>query len=135
MVRRGSRLIAEWTEKSIATKADFSSDGRWLAISFSTGEIEIREAKLFKVERRWKTDSAVVRSVLFSNDSSRLFCGGSNGAVHVYDSADWREVSTLYTASAKNKSDPTIDYLTFSSDGTTLLAYREDGLVQTWRGR
>lgn len=129
-----TRLAHEWaTGRALANHADFSPNGQWLAVAYVNGDIEIRDTKAFQVRRTWKTDSGFGRSLAFSPDSRRLFCGSSNGELLVYDTVDWKEIGRL--SSASRKGGLLIESLKASADASTVLAYREDGLVHAWTRR
>jgi WD40 repeat protein len=131
-VQRGT-VLAEWTEVSLPFRTAFDRRGQWLALALYNGDVEIRDLRNFQVHRRWRTDSSTIQSVAFSADGRRLYCGGANGIVHVYDPDDWSEVAILDASGGEKKGDPTVIHLVASANGRTLLAYREDAIVRLWQ--
>lgn len=125
-------LLASWDEPARALNASFSRDGRRIAICCADGEVELRDMQTFKVIRRWQTDSPIIRAAAFSKDSGRLFCGGANGIICVYDTGDWRQVGILDVNTERTKSDPSVTYLSMSANGGELLAFSENGIVRFW---
>lgn len=125
-------LLASWDERARPLNASISHDGQWLAVCCADGEMELRDLRTFRPVRRWQTDNPVLRSAAFSSDGSRLFCGGANGTVAVYDLGDWRQVGVLYASTQAARSNPMISSLAMSADSRTLIAYSEDGVVRFW---
>jgi WD40 repeat protein len=126
------QLLTTWNEKARPLNAAISRDGLCLAVCCADGEVELRNLRTFVTMRRWQTDSSVLRAAAFSNDNSRLFCGGANGIVSVYDMLDWRQIGVLDASSEKSKSDPTVTFLSMSANSSALLAYSENGVVRFW---
>ncbi len=127
--------IAEWKHDSNSVRVAFANHRSWLAISFIDGSMEIRDLKTLGVVQRWKTDSSRLEAVTFSEDDLRLFCGGANGTVHIYDTAEWKEVTTLQLVLAHESGDPTVTGLAMNAQGTALAAYRQDGMLRAWTSR
>jgi WD40 repeat protein len=125
-------VLAEWGDTATVVRAAFAPDQRSIAFCNIDGEVEIRDARSFRILRRWKPDNSTLESLVYSRDGTRLFCGGSNGVVHVCDTSDWSEVAALQTIERK-KGDPTVACLAISGQGNALLAYREDGLARAWQ--
>jgi WD40 repeat protein len=124
--------LSEWLSDVRPFAAAFSSDGSLLAIGFSTGAAEIRDAKTLKVMRRWQTQSSSIRTLAFSHDGKRLVCGTVSGGVAVYDTQDWSPIGNLYTGPVEPGNDPTVYCLRFNRTSSVLLAFRKDGVIRFW---
>jgi WD40 repeat protein len=125
--------IAEFRDARRAFGAALSPDGRTLALGFETGEVEIHRLGTREVLRRFRTDSQSLTSLAYSPDGTRLFCGGPNGAVHVYNTDGWRLIVTLTMPAAATPHDTGIMGLAASARGDALLAYRADGAIRIWQ--
>jgi WD40 repeat protein len=129
---RTGQMKAAWPYIPRANNGSFSRDRHWLALCFRNGDVEIRDLTSLHVERRFKTDASVLESVSFSPDCSRLFCGGSSGEVEVYETKDWRPITTLFASSVRSGGDPTVASIAVSADNNALVAYRGDGVLRIW---
>ena len=124
--------VAEWRGVPRATSAAFDPSNRILAQCFRNGEVEIRSAGDLSVITRFKTDSAELWCIAFSNDGRRLFCGGANSTVWVYDTKTWEPIMALAASSPPLNTATPIGSIAFSTDSSTLLAYQEDGRIRVW---
>ncbi len=129
---RGVRELAKWSYLPRANYGSISHDRRLMAICLQNGEVEVRDLNSLGVVRRFKTDNSVLESIAFSHDDSRLFCGGSNGAIQIYETNEWRPIITLFEFSEKGRGDQAVTYLAVSRRNNTLLGYRADGVLRVW---
>jgi WD40 repeat protein len=68
-----------------------------------------------------------VEAVVFSPDSKRLYSAGCEGTIKVWDTAVWKDLSTLSPAE-----DRCVRALAFSPDGKWLISAAEDGQILFW---
>jgi WD40 repeat protein len=118
-------VAAEWPTGAPARQPVFSRDGRLLATSDASGRIVLRETG------RWQTLAALdqsggTASLAFSKDGARLFSGGYDGNVAVWDLKSRRLAGELKGAQR------TVWSLDVSPDGTRLTAAGEDAVIRLW---
>jgi WD40 repeat protein len=84
-------------EKSGVTDIALSRDERLFAVSFEDGTVQIWSWPGFALLKTLSTGKRDVRSVSFSYDGHVLAANtiGTRGAVHAWETADWREVATF----------------------------------------
>jgi WD40 repeat protein len=125
-------LLRKWEYTSDPYSAAFSPDGSIVAICFSNGEAEIRRLDDGIEPTRLKSDFAALEAIAFLPDGRRLFLGGPNGSIQVFDCSDWRPLVTLGDNNGPDAGDRTIARIAVASSGTTLMAYRADGRLSSW---
>jgi WD40 repeat protein len=126
-----------WSHHYIAVPyfAAISPDGGLVAIGLKTGDLEIRHTGDGSLIKQIRTDYSDLESIAFHPDGSRLFVGGANGSVQVFETHDWGSVVTLSMSEGARIGDRTISRLAMSADGGTLMAFRADGCLARWRSR
>ena len=107
-------------------QAVFSRDGGLLASSSASGRITLRRTK------DWRTVAELdhpggATSLVFGLDRGRLYSGGYDGKVRVWDLAGRRQAASLSGAEG------TIWTLDLSPDGTRLAAAGEDRVIRIHR--
>ena len=113
--------------------AAFDPANRWIAIGDNRNSIELVSLPSLALERRITIDSSSAKSLTVTPDGKRLLCGGTNGAIHIYDTNDWRELLVLaQKASISPRGGGSIEGLALNPSATTLVAYRADGLIHIW---
>ncbi|HEY0944010.1 MAG TPA: serine/threonine-protein kinase [Opitutaceae bacterium] len=129
-------LQGEWRSSQTIRDLAISPDDHLIAVGLENGTIELRSLATQDVLRVIATGDAVANSVVFSPDGSRLICGGADSTLHIYDTSDWRELTTLTArTSESNVGDTRIVHLHMDADGSTLAAYSNDGRLRVWRTR
>ena len=126
-------LVAEWPARPATVDAAFEQRMHILALGLSSGDIELRDEKTLALMRTLRSGSARIVALAFSPDGSRLVAGGPNGAVHVYATNGWREMTTLMATNTAGASNAIVNRLTFTPDGNTLIAYLTNGRLRIWR--
>lgn len=126
-------LSTQWSYNTIPFYAAVSSDNSIVAVCLMNGEVEIRNLDDGRLVTRFRSDFSVLESLAFLPDGKRLFLGGPNGSVQALDCFGWRPLVTLNVPGGPDAGDRTIARLAVSADGTTLMAYRADGLLAAWR--
>jgi WD40 repeat protein len=107
---------------------------RWLAVSRSNGDIEIRTFPGLVLQRTLHASSGRVQALTFSPDGARLVCAGPRGMLHIFTTDDWRELTTLSVdANTLHSRELVAGSLAFSGDGKVFAAYFADGRVRVWR--
>lgn len=115
-----------------ALSGAISPDQRWLGLGLHNGNLEVRALPDLQLLRSIRTTSATLIDVAISAKGDRLFAAGTNGAIHVFSTTDWREIIALRLQPA-GIAETTIDRLALSADDRTLAAYTNDGRVRIWR--
>lgn len=132
-VATGKRHAAFALAASQPLTGDFSPDGRLLALAWADGSVEIRQAPTGRLVHRVRSLSPAIQAVAFSPDSSAVFCGASDGNIHVFATQDGREVLTLRAKLANPAADNRVGFLAFSDQERALAAYVNDGRIRLWR--
>ena len=109
----------------------FSPDGAWLAAGGdstvgSGGTVAVWDASSGSVLSRWSTTSAV-RSLAFTQDSSRVVTGGADGTLLVWDAVTGHETIKL----GGHYRDV---HALVSAPGSRLYSASLDGTVKLWEG-
>jgi eukaryotic-like serine/threonine-protein kinase len=125
--------VPGWAEQwSVPADADrciqFSRDGRWLVHGNYDGSVSLRNADDGRLLRSFDRHQASVKGVVLSPDGRRLFSGGGDGAVRIWDTRTGDELLQLNVTG--NRLIWSID---LSSDGRTLAAADSDGVVTLWK--
>lgn len=120
------------TQLSDCAAGAIAPDNRHVALALRSGQLEVRTLPTLELVQTIRTVSARLNDVVFSPSGDRLYCGGTNGAVHVFTADDWREIATLHCQPG-NQDETTIDRLAVSNDERVLAAYTNDGRIRVWR--
>jgi WD40 repeat protein len=126
------RLVSQWRSEERVTNGCFSPDERTLALTLKSGTLELHPLgdPLHAMVRH--TTSGTAYGLSFHPTEPRLFVGGQDGIVHVFNTADWTEMTQL--AAAYSGTEPGMIYSeAASADGSALAAYTESGLIRLWR--
>jgi WD40 repeat protein len=123
--RTSGSLAAEWPTAAAPRQAEFSRDGRFLAVSDASGAITIRETARWQPVARFEHQGGAT-SLAFSRDGTTLFTAGYDGVVRKWDVPSGRQSGELRG--------PTRGLWTLhvSPDGSRLAAGGEDGIVYLW---
>jgi WD40 repeat protein len=136
---RGGGVIATWAwpsgellplrlmdEGDGARSLTLSADGRWIAVAHRD-RIDILERESWQPLATLPTHGMLTSRIQFSPDRTRLFAGGMDGTVRIWDLASRRIVGTLYVHPGE-----VLD-IDISADGTTLVTGSSDTTIRVLR--
>ena len=127
------RLVGTYRSSEPSVFAAFDPANRWVAIGDNRNRIELVSLPSLTLMRSITIDSSSAKSLAITPDGQRLICGGTNGAIHIYDTADWRELVVLTQKdSISPRGGGSVEGLAINPLATTLVAYRADGLIHIW---
>lgn len=126
------KLKSIWHSDQRVTNGAFSPDGQVLAVTLKAGMVQVHQTDdLSKMVVR-TTGSGTAYGLCFHPSEHRLFVGGQDGIVQVFNTADWSEMLQM-TAAGSQSNPGTIITEAASADGSTFAAYTETGLIRLWR--
>lgn len=105
----------------------YSSDGKYLAMGDTSGQITVRNLQTQKDITQFRGDDDYISALMFSPDNQILASGGYNGSVKLWQLPNWNLIGTLATVG-------TATGLSFSPDGS-ILAGTEYEAVNLWSTR
>lgn len=105
----------------------FSSDGKYLAMGDTSGQITVRNLQTQKNIAQFRGDADFITALRFSPDDQILASSGYNGSVKLWKLPKWDLIGTLATAG-------TVSGLSFSPDGS-ILAGTDYEAVNLWSTR
>lgn len=121
------------------TGVAFSPDGTYLASSSEDGRIIVRSAEALKnpdttgiqyaINAVFEGDSEkpiVITSIAFSEDSSRLITGHSNGLAKIWEASSGKLIATLSGHASQ------VNDVAFSPDGRLVSTAGDDGTAKVW---
>jgi WD40 repeat protein len=113
--------------------ATYSPDGRWLAVGFNEGSIELFSTQTLSSAKRWKADAHRIDVLHFSPDGKWLFVGPVDSPGQVWD---LRQTPTLLARVPVDFGG--INAFALSPDGKLLVAAGDDTVVRwydttTWQ--
>jgi WD40 repeat protein len=116
----------QWApDQSPARQAAFSRDGRLLAASNASGRVILRDTSDWHVVADLVHPGGAT-AVAFAANGRRLYSGGYDGQLRVWDIAARREIGRLAGAQG------TVWAIDVSPDGTRLAAAGEDRIIRIW---
>jgi WD40 repeat protein/serine/threonine protein kinase len=106
-----------------------SDDGKWLALGFEDGAIELWNLQTNQREKSWKEDNLKIAHLAFSRHGRLLAAGGDRRALHEHG-----RVRVWDTTNGRRRLDFTDFFgpLAFSPDDRRLASTRLDGSVVIW---
>jgi WD40 repeat protein len=128
--------IWDWKAKKVvreldavgATSLAFDRAGERLAIGYSDGRVEIRDASTGEVERSFRAGSVTLMNVVFSPDGGTLATSGEDATIRLFDT----EAETGAQQLVLRGHGFLVSGLDFSPDGSRLVSSSPDGLVRVW---
>lgn len=121
-----------WHSDQWVSDGAFSPDGRTLAVTLNSGIVQFHETENPMRAIVRTTSSGTAFGLCFHPTEPRLFVGGQDGILHVFNTADWAEMLQM-TAADTGTSPGMITAEAVSADGSSLAAYTESGLIRLWR--
>ena len=109
---------------TIINEIAYSPDSKYLAVASGT-EIWLYDAQTGEELDLLTGHTDVVISIAFSLDSSVLTSGGSDGTIHLWDTATGTKTRTLTEHTGAIT-------VAFSPDGNTLASGNRDGIIRLW---
>jgi WD40 repeat protein len=114
--------VCEFPQESSVSVADFSPDGKLLAVAgYGSGTVRIWDLP----SRREVAQISPGYRVRFSPDG-RLLAAGAGGTVRLWDVATWQHVATM-----RSRTDETL-CLAFAPDSRTLAVGEAEGTLRLW---
>ncbi len=107
----------------IVYRADFSPDGKLLAIAGSDREIQIRDVVTGELKATCEGHTAAVKSVLFSKQGDALVSGSLDGSIRFWDLIG-KQTQTIADPTVKG-----IKTVSIQSDGSVVFAA---GRARAW---
>ena len=106
--------------------AAVSADGRWLALSWGRGGIQLRDARSLAVIARVAAHQAATWSLAFSSDGSTLASASDDGTVGL-----WAVPSLQLVQSLRGSGSPVM-CAAWTPDASRLAAGTRDGGIDVW---
>ena len=125
-VKTGKRLATYGDETDVVLAADFSSDGKFVALGGPGKIVKVFHAKDGKLAYNIAKHTDWITALEFSPDGSKLATGDRAGGIHVWDSA------TGGIAFSLSEHKDSITALTWRPDGALLASASEDGGMIQW---
>ena len=127
--RRETMLEPPLGENLSYTKPLFSPDGRWLAIGWDSGLVELWDTRSWQVHDSWVAvrDSGV-SSLAFTPDTHSLLVGGG-GTASVWNIEESQAGATLQVDPLRTGASVAVAAL---NDGATIATFTTDTGVQLW---
>ncbi|HEY4989250.1 MAG TPA: protein kinase [Opitutaceae bacterium] len=120
-----------WHSDQWVTNGAFSTDSRTLAVTLKDGTVQFHQSDDPSRMTRRTTSSGTAYGLCFHPTEPRVFVGGQDGVLHVFNTNDWTEMSQMSAADPAT-SPGTIITEAASADGSSLAAYTESGLIRVW---
>lgn len=95
--RPRTRLEREVALPEPARSMAVSPDGRWLALGFSSGGIDLHDLSANQPGKTLGKHEGAVSALVFSSDSSRLYSGGADHTIRAWDVAAAKEAGKVTT--------------------------------------
>jgi WD40 repeat protein len=115
------------------TRYNYSRDGRWFAVGFGDGTVEVVPSSGTAEAKRWKSDTRGIRALEFLPDSSGIVVGASDRPGQIWDLRGTpKQMATLHSDFAGLIS------CSFSPDGKLLVTADGDTAIRfydtsTWK--
>jgi WD40 repeat protein len=124
-------LKSLWHSDQWVTNGAFSPNSRTLAVTLKDGTVQFHQSDDPSRMIRRTTSSGTAFGVCFHPTEPRVFVGGQDGVLHVFNTNDWTEMLQM-SATDPATSPGTIITEAASADGSSLAAYTESGLIRVW---
>jgi WD40 repeat protein len=124
--------VGIWHSDQWVTNGAFSPNSRILAVTLQSGIVQLHETGHPSRALVRTTSSGTAFGLCFHPTEPRLFVGGQDGIMHVYNTDDWTEMLQM-TATEAGTHPGMIITEAASADGSSLAAYTESGLIRLWR--
>ncbi|WVQ82670.1 hypothetical protein IAT38_004802 [Cryptococcus sp. DSM 104549] len=105
----------------------YSAMGKWIVTGSEDGTVKVWDTRTAQMQRRYPHDSAVNDVVIHPNQGELISCDQS-GSVKIWDLAE-----NSCTHELVPDEDVPIRSVSISSDGNTLVAANDHGMVYVWR--
>ncbi len=112
---------------SDAAIVDVSPDGKWIAAA-EGNDIKILDYATGAASKTLSGHKALVQSVAFAPDSTRLLSGAADGAYHIWTLADGKFVAPKLELEKPSR----ITAATWTTSGTLLVTAHEDNVIRAW---
>jgi WD40 repeat protein len=119
-------LLATFRETSAVSSAQFSPDGRTLALTDVEGDLTLVDGVSGKLLHRWHGHRSSAYPLSFSADGRYIITGSADRFVKVWDARTSAPVAVL------GRHDDIIHSAEFSPDGRLAVSGSMDGVVNVW---
>jgi WD40 repeat protein len=120
-----------WHSDQWVNYGAFSPNGRTLAVTLKDGTVQFHQSDDLSRMIHRTTSSGTAFGLCFHPTEPRIFVGGQDGVLHVFNTDDWTEMVQMSAADPAT-SPGTIITEAVSADGSSLAAYTESGLIRVW---
>lgn len=126
----GQSLVAIPLPRDVPTDIQWSPDGGLIAVGYGSGDLVIIDRKEQRIVGEFKYDNLAVREISFSHDGRRLVMAtDSIKNLILVDPADGRLLMTLIGH------DELVIGCRFSTSGSLIASYGNDGVIKIWDAR
>ncbi len=131
-IRSGATLLTFESEPRIS-QYNYSRDGRWFAVGFADGTVEVVPASGTSDAKRWMSDTRNIDTLEFAPDSSKIVVGATDRPGQIWDlRGSPKQVATLHADFAG------LLACSFSPDGKMLVTSDGDTVIRfydtaTWQ--
>jgi len=118
-------LVHHFNKNAEVDGADFSSDGKWLAVG-ADSEVHIYRVSDFTLVHKFAHERGAVNNLDFNHDNSLLATCASKGEVFITSTSDWKRIRRhIFKSSAKR--------IFFSPDGKLYAVSGRDQFCNVYR--
>ncbi|RKY06470.1 MAG: hypothetical protein DRP65_11740 [Planctomycetota bacterium] len=119
------KLVHHFNKTAEVDGADFSSDGKWLAVG-ADSEVCVYRVSDFSLVHKFTHERGAVNNLDFNHDNSLLASVASKGEAFITRTSDWKRIR-------RHKFESSAKRIYFSADGTLYALSGRDQLCRVYR--